>query len=262
MQAEANGIRIEYRAEGSGTQWVTLVTGIANDLSMWDRQAAALERDFKVLRYDLRGQGGTEVTAGPYSIELLLKDLVGLWDVLGIEKTHLIGLGFGGAIVQAAAIDYPGRLLRLAPCCCRAQMVPDFAKLWEHLIAEATQNGIESIVEHTVQRWFSEEFKEENPQVLEGVRRMIRRTSLQGYLGCIAAFLGLSLEDQIHRIKARTLYVSGVYDKIGGPPALMAGLAAKVPGARHTSVLNAAHIANIQNPGAFNGVLLGFLREK
>jgi 3-oxoadipate enol-lactonase len=248
-----------YKIEGRGKEWATFVTGIANDLSMWDGQVPALERDFRILRYDLRGHGGTQATEGDYSISLLVEDLVALWDQVGVKKTHLVGLGLGGAIAQAAAIEHPDRLLSLVPCCCRAQMVPDFAVMWRGLIDNVKTNGFDAIVEPTVQRWFSEEFKAANPAALDKVRRMIRRTSLPGYLGCIGAFLGLAVEDRLRLIKAPTHYVSGADDKLGGPPELMARLAAKVPGARHSSVPNAAHIANIQNPGGFNLVLSEFL---
>lgn len=254
-------VKTSYRIDGRAGSWVTFVTGIANDYSMWDGQVPALEGDFRVLRYDLRGQGGTPATEGDYTIGLLVSDLVALWDELGIASSHLVGLGLGGAIAQAAAIDHPGRIERLAPCCCRAQMVPDFAAMWTPLIATVRTQGIESIVEPTAQRWFSEAFKAAHPDVLEAVRTMIRRTSVPGYLGCVGAFLGLALEDRIHLIKARTLYISGAEDQRGGPPALMAGLAARVPGARHVSIPDAAHIANVQNPAAFNRTLREFLAE-
>jgi 3-oxoadipate enol-lactonase len=91
---------------------------------------------------------------------------------------------------------------------------------------------------------------------------MIRSTSVAGYLGCAGAFLGLAIEDRLPRIPARTLYVSGAADQRGGPPALMAGLAAMVPGARHVSVPDAAHIANIENPQGYNRVIADFLREE
>jgi len=140
-------------------------------------------------------------------------------------------------------------------------MVPEFATLWHGLIDTVKTKGFETIVEPTAQRWFSEEFKAANPGVLDNVRKMIRGTSEAGYLGCVGAFLGLDLEDRLGAIRAPTLYVSGAEDKLGGPPALMAGLAAKVPGARHESVPGAAHIANIQNPDGFNRLLAGFLEE-
>jgi pimeloyl-ACP methyl ester carboxylesterase len=70
-----NGISVNHRIDGKdGAPWVTFITGIANDLSMWDAQAAALEREFRVLRYDLRGHGGTQATQRPYSIGLLVED--------------------------------------------------------------------------------------------------------------------------------------------------------------------------------------------
>jgi len=260
MHTEANGIRMRYETQGrDGAPWVTLVTGIANDLGMWDGQMAALAPDFRILRYDLRGHGGTQAAGEDYSIEMLSADLVALWDALDIQRTHLAGLGLGGAIIQNVAIDHPDRLISLAPCCCRARMVPDFALMWHKLIETVRQEGIEPIVEPTAQRWFSDEFKAANPAVLDGVRQMIRSTSVEGYLGCVSAFLKLDIEDRLHRTRTPTLYVSGEQDCIGGPPALMQGLAEKVPGARHVSVPGAAHIANLQNPGGFNAVLSGFL---
>jgi 3-oxoadipate enol-lactonase len=253
---------VSHRVDGSAGPWVTFVTGIANDYSMWDPQVAALARDFRVLRYDLPGQGGTPPSAGEVTIDSLVKDLVALWDRLGIRSSHLAGLGLGGAVAQAAAIDHPARVDRLVPCCCRAQMVPDFAALWRQLIATVKAQGIEPIVEPTLERWFPEPFRKANPETMDAVRRMIRRTSVQGYLGCAGAFSSLALEARLPEIKARTLYVSGADDHRGGPPPLMAALAAKVPGARHVSVPDAAHIANIQNPAGFNKILLNFLKEK
>ena len=257
-----DGIAVNHKVNGSeGAPWVTLVTGIANDTTMWDAQMPALEPHFRVLRYDLRGQGGTQASSPPYSIAQLVQDLVGLWDKLGIKKTHLVGLGLGGGVVQAAAVHRGDRLISLMPVCCRAKMVPEFAAMWHGLIAKVEKEGVESIVEQTAQRWFSDEFKAKNPQVLDQVRAMIRKTSLDGYLGCVQAFLGLDVEKDLGTIRVPTHYLSGADDKLGGPPALMAGLAAKVPGARHASVPNAAHIANIQNPGAFNAAVVEFLKQ-
>jgi 3-oxoadipate enol-lactonase len=255
-------ISTNYRVDGSGTQWVTFVTGIANDFSLWDGQVPALECDFRILRYDLRGHGGSEASAGDYSIELLVSDLKALLDSVAVEKTHLVGLGLGGAIAQAFAIEHPDRLRGLVPCCCRARMVPDFAAMWHKLRQTVQRDGLEAIVEPTVQRWFSEDFKAAHPDVLAKIRSMIRGTTVQGYMGVTAAFLGLDVEDELGRIMAPTFYVSGAQDKLGGPPDLMRRLSEKVRGARHVSVPKAAHIANIQNPEGFNRVLLDLLQQR
>jgi 3-oxoadipate enol-lactonase len=261
-QVDTNGIKIEYRIDGrEGAPYVTFVTGIANDLTLWDAQAEALGKDYRTLRYDLRGHGDTQATEGDYSMELLVRDLTGLLGELNIQKTHLIGLGLGGAIVQAFAAEQSQHVNALVACCCRAKMVPDFAAMWHQLRDAVASEGVEVIVEPTTQRWFSDEFKAANPQVLQNVRNMIRGTTTLGYLGVTAAFLGLDIEDRLPRIKAPALYLSGAEDQVGGPPELMAELAKKVPGAQHRSVPKAAHIANIQNPAGFNKEVGDFLKR-
>ena len=87
-QVDTNGIKIEYRFDGKeGAPYITFVTGIANDLTMWDAQVAALGKDYRTLRYDLRGHGDTQATEGDYSMELLVRDLTGLLNELNIQKT-------------------------------------------------------------------------------------------------------------------------------------------------------------------------------
>jgi 3-oxoadipate enol-lactonase len=262
-QVDVNGIKIDYRIDGKeGAPYITFVTGIANDVTMWDGQVAVLGKDYRTLRYDLRGHGDTQATEGDYSVELLVRDLGGLLNELNIQKTHLVGLGLGGALVQAYAIENSHRVNALVPCCCRAKMVPEFAALWHKLREVVAKEGIDPIVEPTAQRWFSDDFKAANPQVLQNVKNMIRGTTVLGYLGASAAFLALNIEDKLPQIKAPTLYISGAEDKLGGPPALMAELAKKVPGAQHRSVPKAGHIANLQNPAGFNSLLADFLKRQ
>jgi 3-oxoadipate enol-lactonase len=261
-QVDVNGIKTDYRIDGKeGAPYITFITGIANDHTMWDPQVEVLGKDYRTLRYDLRGHGDTQATEGDYNMELLTRDLLGLLTELNIQKTHLVGLGLGGAIAQSFAIDHSHRVNALVPCCCRARMVPEFAELWHKLREAVAQDGVEVIVEPTVQRWFSDEFKAANPQVLQNVRNMIRGTTTLGYLGVTAAFLGLNIEDKLPQIKAPTLYISGAEDKMGGPPELMAELAKKVSNAQHRTVAKAAHIANIQNPAGFNSLVADFLKR-
>jgi 3-oxoadipate enol-lactonase len=114
-------------------------------------------------------------------------------------------------------------------------------------------------VGHT--RWFTDAFKAANPDVLNSVRAQILGTNPLGYFGCVAAFLTLNFGNRIDRIRVPTLFISGADDHRGRPPAVMQELAGAVPGARHVSVPNAAHICNIQNPQGFNEALGSFLRQ-
>ena len=260
MYVQANGIRMHYTVDGpEDAPWVTFVTGIANDTTLWKGQAKALSDRFRVLRYDLRGQGKSESTPPPYSIESLSIDLVALWDALNIQRSHLVGLGLGSTVAMRTAIDHPSRIAKLAPTCCRARMVPDFAVMWARLTETVKAGGVAAIVEQTAQRWFTDDFKAAHPDVIDDVRAMVAATSLDGYLGCVSAFVGLDLEDELGRIKAPTLFMGGADDKSGGPEVIMRGLAAKVPGASYTPVPGAAHIANVQNEPEYNRILRAFL---
>lgn len=260
MYTQANGIRMHYVVDGpEGAPWVTFVTGIANDTTLWTGQAKALSDKFRVLCYDLRGQGLTESTPPPYSIESLSSDLVALWDAIGVAKSHLVGLGLGSTVAMRTAIDKPHRIDKLAPTCCRARMVPEFRVMWDRLIGEVKAGGIQVIVEQTAQRWFTEDFKAAHPDVIDNVRKMVAGTSLDGYLGCVSAFVGLDLEDELGRISNKTLFMGGADDKSGGPEVIMRGLAEKVPDGSYKPVANAAHIANVQNEAEYNRILREFL---
>jgi len=264
MHAPAAGIKMHYVVDGPGNEeagapWVTFVTGIANDTTLWSGQAEALSDRFRVLRYDLRGQGKSEATPPPYSIKLLSDDLVALWDALEIKRSHLVGLGLGSTVAMRTAIDHPGRIAKLVPSCTRAQMVPEFAVMWGKLTETVKAGGVAAIVEQTAQRWFTEDFKAAHPEVIDKVRKMVGGTSLNGYLGCVSAFVGLNLEAEIANIQAPTLFMGGADDKSGGPEVIMRGLAAQVPGARYQPVAKAAHIANVQNEAEYNRILREFL---
>ncbi len=256
MKAEANGIAIDYRIDGpEGAPWITFSTGISNDATMWDDHVAGLADRYRLLRYDSRGHGGTAATAGDYTFDLLNGDVVGLWDALQIERSHLVGIGLGGMTAMALALDQPGRVSGLVAAACRAALTPDYTAIWPPMIETARISGIEAIVERTAARWFPDAFRDANPETMDRVRRMIRRTSLDGYLGCIAALLTLDLGARIGGLAVPALFVSGAEDLLGGPPAVMQGLADSIAGARHVSLAGAGHICNIANAEGFTGAL-------
>ena len=95
---------------------LVLSNSLGTDLHMWDDQALAFSEHFRVLRYDTRGHGGSSVTPGPYSIEQLGRDVLGLVDALGIERFAFCGLSMGGLIGQWLGINAGERLTRLVIC--------------------------------------------------------------------------------------------------------------------------------------------------
>ena len=95
-QVAANDIAINYRIDGrEGAQWVTFSNSLATNLSLWDAQTEILAPEYRILRYDQRGHGGTDAPEGGYSFDLLVSDVVALWDALDIERSHFVGLSMG-----------------------------------------------------------------------------------------------------------------------------------------------------------------------
>ncbi len=104
MKVKANGIEFNCRIEGKrGAPWVVFSNSLATNFSMWDDQAAALGDKFQILRYDQRGHGGTDAPEGKYSFDLLVADVIGLFDALEIERAHFVGLSMGGMTAVAFA---------------------------------------------------------------------------------------------------------------------------------------------------------------
>jgi hypothetical protein len=106
MRITANGISFNVQIDGpEGAPWVIFSNSVLTNLTMWKDQAADLQRSFRVLRYDQRGHGSTDVTDGKYSFDLLVADVVALMDALSIQRAHFVGLSMGGITA-----------LFLAPC--------------------------------------------------------------------------------------------------------------------------------------------------
>ena len=113
MKVKANGIAMNYQVDGpEGAPWLIFSNSLATNLTMWDDQARELKHAYRVLRYDQRGHGGTEATAGRYSFDLLLADVIALMDALAIKKAHFAGLSMGGATALGLAQKHPDRLDR------------------------------------------------------------------------------------------------------------------------------------------------------
>ena len=180
MKIKANGIAINYQTDGpDGAPWLIFSNSLATNLTMWDDQARELKHAYRVLRYDQRGHGGTEATAGRYSFELLMADVIALMDALAIKTAHFAGLSMGGATALGLAETHPDRLDRVIVCDTPCQSTPASAQQWEERIVIAEKQGIDALVEPTVGRWFPPEVLKANPPHLDKVRRMIRTTPVE-----------------------------------------------------------------------------------
>lgn len=256
---DADGCLLNVSVEGrDGGPTLMLSNSLGTTLQLWEPQMAALTRFFRVIRYDRRGHGKSGTPPGPYSIADFGRDALAILDDLNITRTHWCGLSIGGAVGQWLAANAPDRIDRLVladTTCHVADPAP-----WLARIKTVTEKGLDAIADETMVRWFTEEFREREPQTVSRIRAMLTSTPAAGYAASCAALADLDLRDALPRIKAQTLVIAGRYDT-SSPLQMAATIRAGIGGASLT-ILEAAHISNVEAPYGFNEALTGFLTER
>ncbi len=257
MKISVNGIDVNYLIEGEGP-WLTMSHSLACNLHMWDEEAKRLSRRHKVLRYDTRGHGESAAPAGAYTLELLADDLHALLQALGVQSTHFVGLSMGGMIGQTYALKYPGMFKSLALCDTTSRYPAEAAGAWADRIKTVEAQGMEPMVAPTLERWFTASYRKAHPQVMENVAGMIRSTPVPGFVGCCHAIPKINLTARLAEIRCPAVVIVGKDDP-GTPVSMAEDIHRALPGSELVVIPSAAHLSNLEQPGAFNQALAGFL---
>ena len=251
-----NGARLYYELEGrEDAPLLVLSNSLGTTLDMWAPQMPALLQHFRVLRHDARGHGRSDVTPGPYTVAQLGNDVLALMDHLGIGRAHFCGLSMGGMIGMWLGTHHAQRLDRLVLCNTAAKIgTPD---TWNPRIAKVDAEGMASIVDIVLERWFTAGFRQRAPEQVAIVRDMLLNTAPAGYSANCAAVRDMDQRADIASIAVPTLVIAGTHD--GSTPAADGrAVANAVPGARYVE-LDAAHLSNWEQSEQFTQALLGFL---
>jgi len=262
MKAKVNGVEINYEVSGNPDKpWLTFSNSLATNLHMWDEQAKLLANDFRILRYDKRGHGDSEPVAGAYSFDDLIADVVGLWDHLGIDQTHFVGLSIGGMTVQGIMLKHADRLKSVVIANSMGKVAEEFVSAWQDRINLSHEKGMDPLIQPTMERWFTEGFRNQGTPEAQAIADMIASTSVNGYAGCAAAIQNLNYLDSLGQISGiPVLFIAGAQDA-GTPPAGMEAMHANMLGSEYVLLDPAAHISNVERPDAFNAALTGFLAK-
>ena len=255
---ETGGTRIHYALEGpEGAPVLAFSNSLGTNYSMWDPQAQELREKFLILRYDTRGHGQSSVLPGPYTIEQLANDFLGLLDELHLGSVHFCGLSMGGMIGMCLGIHAPGRLNKLVLSNTGAKIGTH--ETWKSRIETVEKSGMKSIAAGVMERWFTPAFRAKAPATVGQIRKMVEDVDANGYAACCAAVRDYDCRRQLEKIGAQTLVITGAHD-----PATPAEdgrfLAAHIRGAKYAE-LDAAHLSNIEDGARFTEELAGFLRS-
>jgi 3-oxoadipate enol-lactonase len=251
---DIDGLRFNYRIDGEGPPLI-LSNSLGTNLSMWDAQMPVLTKRFKVVRYDKRGHGQTELSKIPFGFDRLGRDVVALMDSLKIPRACYCGLSMGGMTGMWLGANAPERFEKLMLCNTSPQMPPP--ELWNTRIEAATTKGMPALVEAVLGRWFTAGFRERSPELVEPVRQQLLSTPGAGYAAACGAIRDMDHREIVKRIPVPTLVIAGTHDP-STPPEAGRYLAANIPGARYVE-LDAAHLSNLEQTAAFNQAAMDFL---
>lgn len=235
---------------------VVLSNSLGTDHTLWAEQVPTLSRHFRVLRYDSRGHGQSDVSPGPYSVAQLGQDVLALLDALHIEKAHFCGLSLGGLVGKWLGINAPERLLKLVLCNTAAK-IGDAAG-WNARMAQVAAEGVAGLAEATATRWFTPPFRRTQPAAVARILDVFRRTSPAGYAAGYAAVRDADFWRDIRRIPVDTQVFAGDADPVT-TEADGRFLEEHIPRA-HLVVLPAAHLSNVEAAAPFTAALLRFLK--
>jgi len=224
-----------------GAPPLLLLHSLGTDLRVWDPQAAALSRSFRVIRPDMRGHGLSEVTRGPYTVDLLADDVLALLDALEIRSVHLGGVSIGGLIAQAVAHAAPERVRSLFLCDTALALPPP--ESWNDRAATVRAQGIAAIVDGVLNRWVTPGHIG-SPEA-KGLRAMLLRTPTEGYAAAAEALATADLRGKHLAHPIPTLVI--VRDALDGELIVIEG---------------AAHIPTLEKADVVTSALVNFLKAK
>ena len=251
-------IDLHYRVDGpTGAPVLVLAHALGLSMAMWDPQVAPLSREFRVLRYDHRGHGGSPVPDGLYRIEDLGRDLLHLLDRLELRRVSFCGLSLGGMVGLWLAANAPERADRLVVCCTAARMPrpEDYAQRAKVVRAK----GMAAIADTVIGRWFTPAFLTGRPNAVAEIKARLLATPPEGYAATCEALAAMDLRDDLPRIAASTLVIAGAEDQ-ATPLEHAEEIARRIRGAELVVIPDAAHLANIEQPEAVANRIVSHLK--
>jgi 3-oxoadipate enol-lactonase len=256
-----NGAKLNVLELGdSQAKPIVLIHGFPLSHEMWNPQIELLKRGFRVVAYDLRGHGESDVGDGQYTMELLADDLIGLLDSLKIEKAILCGFSMGGYIALRTAEKSEDRVERLILCDTKAEADSNEAKLKRAAtIRSVKEQGMKPFIESQIHALLRPQTITQNPAIVELVRGMIQRNSPLGICGALLAMAGRTdTSTVLPNLKIPTLILVGENDTLT-PPELSKSMHGKIPQSSMHIIQRAGHLSNLENNEDFNRHLGDFL---
>jgi len=245
---ESDGVRLHYEVSGDPEKAVlVLVNSLGSTLNMWDKVMPAFENQYRVLRFDMRGHGQSDVATKPFTIEQLGRDVLRLMDEAGSDRASVCGLSLGGVVALWLGIHTPKRVRRLILANTAARI--GCHEIWEQRIATVRDSGMPPLAELMPQRWFTPAYRAHHPDEMERVREMVLAANPGGYAACCAVLRDTDLRDEVGSVNTPSQVITGTHDP-ATPPGDGRALHAAIPNSSYVE-LDASHLSAWERANEF-----------
>lgn len=255
--ADLGHIKLHYRIDGDpdGAP-VVFANSLGTDMRLWDPILPLLPKGLRFIRYDKRGHGLSECPSAPYSMGALVRDVEGLLDFLDVKNCLFVGLSIGGMIAQGLAVKRLDLVRAMVLSNTAAKIgQPD---MWQERIDAVNANGIESLADAVMERWFSKDFRATTE--LELWRNMLVRQPDAGYSGCSSAISGTDFFTPTSGLRLPTLGIAGSEDG-STPPDLVKETVDLIPGSKFHIIRKAGHLPCVEQPQEYADLLTAFIKD-
>lgn len=252
-------MKTNYKITGTPNSPVLVFSNsLGTDMTMWDELVSSLLPYFRILQYDTRGHGGSDTTEAPYTIPQLGNDVIDLLDELQIDKVYFCGLSMGGLIGQWLAVNHPERIIKLVLSNTDAKIGNQ--ENWNERIQIVNSQGMQAIVEGTMERWFTDDFRKTNSGKIAAVKTVFLNNNRLGYTNNCAAVRDADFRNELNKIVVETLVLTGDEDTVT-TVAHAEELVDKIPNAS-LKVMHARHLMSTELSDEFTEALLDFFVGK
>ena len=249
-------VKIYWESQGDGPP-LLLMHGLGYTRRGWGPQRELLARRYRVLSYDNRGIGESEIPPGPYSVADLAADALQVLDEAGVERAHVVATSLGGTAAQLLAAEHPERVDRLVlsgttPGGERSYPMPESTRV---LIDQAS-----SLPPEVALRRFVENALAPGSPIVDEVYdyRLQHPPDPEGWQAQVAAGESWDADGHLERIAAPTLVIVGTADVVVDPRNGCL-LANGIPDARLELIGGAGHLPFWERPEEFASLVVGFL---
>jgi len=258
LRIDADGCPINVEVTGRESAPVLMLSNsLGTNLHMWDDQISEWSRHYRVVRYDRRGHGKSGVPKGPYSMERFGRDVLAILDALKIVKVNWCGLSMGGMVGQWLGANAPDRIEKLILSNTNFNYADKSP--WNDRIKFVQEKGLAALVDPNMERWFTKGFRERAPQAITTMKENFLATNPVGYIASCEAIRDMDFTASNSRITAPTLVIVGKQDP-ATPPSAGEAIVKQIKGAK-LAAIDAAHIANIEQPKIYTDTVQNFLRS-